>query len=112
MAGAESGIPLREEGGTVPVRDVVRYMCSNGYDFRHFAATAISPALAVVIIWTCYGVPALSSGAEAEEAGIHENPKRNQMLGLAQGLLASADILKTALSGSIRSSNVALWSAK
>ena len=34
------------------------------------------------------------------------------MPALAQGLPASADILKTALSGSIRSSNVALWSAK
>lgn len=99
MVGGDSGLPLREGGDTVPVRDVVRYMYSNGYDLRHFAATAISPAFAEVILWAYHGVRALSSGTGAGEAGIPEKLKRNQMLVLAHGLLASANILKTALSG-------------
>ena len=99
MVGADSGISLREGGDTVPVRDVVRYMYSNGYDFRHFAATAISPALAEVSLRAYHGVRALASGAEEEEAGIPEKMKRDQMLVLAHGLLASANVLKTALYG-------------
>ena len=99
MAGGDSGIPLREGGDTVPVRDVVRYMYSNGYDLRHFAATAIPPALAEVILRAYHGVRAFASGTEAGEAGIPEKLKRNQMLVLAHGLLASANILKTALAG-------------
>ena len=99
MVGADSGISLREGGDTVPVRDVVRYMYSNGYDLRHFAAAAISPAVAEVILWAYHGVRGLASDAEAEAAGIPERLKRNQMLVLAHGLLTSANILKTALCG-------------
>ena len=99
MVDGDSGIPLRKGGDTVPVRDVIRYMYSNGYDLRHFATTAISPALAEVILWAYHGIRALASGAGPAEAGIAERLKRKQMLVLAHGLLASANILKTALSG-------------
>ena len=74
-------------------------MYSNGYDLRHFATAAISPALAEVILQAYHGVRGLASGAEAGEAGIPGRLKRNQMPVLAHGLLTSANILKTALCG-------------
>ena len=99
LVSAKSGLTLKEGGDPVPVRDVVRYMYSNGYDLRHFMTTTISPAIAEVILWAYHGVRACAAGPEPGEAGIPDRLKREQMLALTHGLLASANILKTALYG-------------
>ena len=74
-------------------------MYSNGYDLRHFITMKISPAIAEVILWVYHGVRACAASSEPGEAGIPERLKREQMLALTHGLLASANILKTALYG-------------
>ena len=99
LVSAKSGFPLREGGDTVPVRDVARYMYSNGYDLRHFVTMVISPAIAEVILWAYHGVRACAAGPEPREGGIPDRLKREQMLALTHGLLGSANILKTALYG-------------
>ena len=99
LLGAKSGFTLKEGGDPVPVRDVVRYMYGNGYDLRHFVTMKISPAIAEVILWAYHGVRACVDSPEPGEAGIPERLKRKQMLALTHGLLASANILKTALYG-------------
>ena len=96
---AESGFTLAEGGDPVPVRDVVRYMYSNGCDLRHFLTMKISPAIAAVILSAYHAVRACGAGPEPGEAGIPEKLKREQMLALTHGLLASANVLKTALYG-------------
>ena len=83
----------------MPVRDVARYMYSNGYDLRHFVTMAISPAIAEVILCAYHGVRACAAGPEPREGGIPDRLKREQMLALTHGLLGSANILKTALYG-------------
>ena len=99
LISAKSGFTLREGAGTVSVRDVTRYMYANGYDLRHFMTTKMSPAIAEVILGTYHGVRACASGPGIGKAGIPDKLKREQMLALAHGLLASANILKTALYG-------------
>ncbi len=99
LVSAKSGFTLREGGDPVAVRDVVRHMYSNGYDLRHFVTTTISPAIAEVILWAYHGARACAAGPEPEEAGFPDRLKREQMLALTHGLLASANILKTALYG-------------
>ncbi|MDE0125441.1 MAG: hypothetical protein OXN97_12785 [Bryobacterales bacterium] len=99
LMGAKSGFTLREGGDPVSVRDVVRYMYANGYDLRHFMTTTISPAIAEVILWAYHGVRACAVGPAPEEPRIAERLKREQMLALTHGLLASTNILKTALYG-------------
>ena len=99
LVGAKSGFTLREGGDPVPVRDVARYMYGNGYDLRHFMTMKISPAIAEVILGAYHGVRACAAGLEPGEAGIPDRLKREQMLALTHGLLASANILKTALYG-------------
>ena len=99
LVSAKSAFPLREGGDTVPVRDVARYMYSNGYDLRHFVTMAISPAIAEVILCAYHGVRACAAGPEPREGGIPDRLKREQMLALTHGLLGSANILKTALYG-------------
>ena len=74
-------------------------MYSNGYDLRHFMTMKISPAIAEVILWAYHGVRACGASPEPREAGIPDKLKREQMLALTHGLLASANILKTALYG-------------
>ncbi|MXZ17260.1 MAG: hypothetical protein F4069_09155 [Rhodothermaceae bacterium] len=99
LVGAKSGFTLKEGGGPVPVRDVVRYMYANGYDLRHFMATAISPTIAEAILWSYHGVRANGDNSESGKTGIPEKLKREQMLVLTHSLLGSANILKTALHG-------------
>ena len=99
LVNAKSGFTLKEGGDPVAVRDVARYMYANGYDLRHFMTTKISPAIAEVILSAYHGVRDFSTGAEPGEPGLPDKLKREQMLVLTHGLLASANILKTALYG-------------
>ncbi len=99
LISAKSGFTLREGGDTVSVRDVTRYMYANGYDLRHFVTMKISPAIAEVILGAYHGVRACVADTEPGEAGLPDQLKREQMLALTHGLLASANILKTALYG-------------
>ena len=96
---ANSGLTLKKDGDPVSVRNVVRYMYANGYDLRHFATTKISPAVAEIILSAYHGVRACADGSDPGEPAIPERLKRAQMLALTHGLLASANILKTALYG-------------
>ena len=99
LVGTESGLALRKGGDPVPVRDVVRYMYSNGYDLRHFVTMKISPAIAEFILWAYHGIRACADGSESDEGGIPDRLKREQMHALTHGALVSANILKTALYG-------------
>ena len=99
LVSAKSGFTLKEGGDTVSVRDVARYMYANGYDLRHFATMKISPAIAEVILGTYHRVRACAANPEPGEPGLPDKLKREQMLALTHGLLASANILKTALYG-------------
>lgn len=99
LVSANSGITLRKGGDPVAVRDVVRYMYANGYDLRHFMTTKISPAIAETILTAYHGVRACAANAEPGGPGLPERLKREQMLVLTHALLASANILKTALYG-------------
>ena len=99
LVSAKSGFTLKEGGDTASVRDVARYMYSNGYDLRHFMTMKISPAIAEVVLWAYHGVRACAAGSEPGESGIADRLKREQMLALTHGLLASTNILKTALYG-------------
>ena len=74
-------------------------MFANGYDHRHFMTTTISPAIAEAILGAYHGVRACAANPEAAEPGLPDKLKREQMLVLTHGLLASANILKTALYG-------------
>ena len=99
LISAKSGFTLKEEGDTVSVRDVARYMYANGYDLRHFMTMKISPAIAEIILSAYHGARACVVDTEPGEAGLPDQLKREQMLALTHGLLASANILKTALYG-------------
>jgi len=99
LVSAKSGFTLRGDGDPVPVKDVARYMYSNGYDLRHFVTMKISPAIAEIILWTYHGIRAHADGSATSEGGIAERLKREQMQALIHGALASANILKTALYG-------------
>lgn len=97
--GANAGITLKKGGDPVPVRHVVRYMYANGYDLRHFATAAISPAVAEIVLSAYHGVRAFADGSEPGDPSVPQRLKQAQMLALTHGLLASANILKTALYG-------------
>ena len=99
LVNAKPGFTLKEGGDPVAVRDVVRYMYANGYDLRHFMTTKISPAIAEVILGAYHGVRNCVDNPEPDELGIPNKLKREQMLVLTHSLLASANILKTALYG-------------
>ena len=99
LISAKSGFTLKEGGDTVSVRDVARYMYANGYDLRHFVTMKISPAIAEVILTAYHGVRTCATGSEPGKPGLPDRLKREQMLALTHGLLASANILKTALYG-------------
>ena len=99
LVSANAGITLRKGGDTVAVRHVVRYMYANGYDLRHFMTTKISPAIAEAILGAYHGVRACAANPEPAEPGLPDKLKREQMLVLTHGLLASANILKTAMYG-------------
>ena len=99
LIGMKSGFNLKEGGDPVPVKDVARYMYSNGYDLRHFMTMSISPAIAEVILWAYHGLRAQVDRSKAGKEGIAEKLRRGQMIALTHGALASANILKTALYG-------------
>lgn len=99
LVGAKSGFTLREGGDPVPVRDVVRYMYSNGYDLRHFVTMKVSPAIAELILWSYHGIRAHAVGSDPGDVGIPDRLKREQMQALTHAALASANVLKTALYG-------------
>ena len=99
LVNAKPGFTLKEGGDPVAVRDVVRYMYANGYDLRHFMTTKISPAIAEAILGAYHGVRDCVDNPEPAEPGFPDKLKREQMLALTHGLLASANILKTALYG-------------
>ena len=99
LVDAKPGFTLRKGGDPVAVRDVVRYMYANGYDLRHFMTTMISPAIAEVILGAYHGVRACTANPEPGEPVLPDKLKREQMLVLTHGLLASANVLKTALYG-------------
>ena len=99
LVDAKPGFTLKEGGDPVAVRDVVRYMYANGYDLRHFMTTKISPAIAEAILGAYHGVRARAANPEPGEPGLPEKLKREQMLALTHGMLASANIMKTALYG-------------
>ncbi len=99
LVSAKSGFTLREGGDPVSVRDVTRHMYANGYDLRHFMTTRISPAIAEVILSAYHGVRAFAAGQGPEQASLPDKLKHEQMLALTHGLLASANVLKTALYG-------------
>lgn len=96
---ANSGFTLKKGGDPVSVRNVVRYMYANGYDLRHYATTTISPAVAEIILRTYHAVRSLDGGPEPGEPATPDRLKQAQMLALTHGLLASSNILKTALYG-------------
>ena len=99
LVDAKPGFTLKKGGDPVAVRDVVRYMYANGYDLRHFMTTKISPAIAEAILGAYHGVRACAANPEPGEPGLPGKLKREQMLALTHGMLASANILKTALYG-------------
>ena len=99
LISVKPGITLKKGGDPVAVRDVVRYMYANGYDLRHFTTTKISPAIAEAILGTYHSVRTCAADPEPGEPGIPESLKREQMLALTHGLLASSNILKMALYG-------------
>ncbi len=99
LVDAKPGFTLKEGGHTVSVRDLVRYMYSNGYDLRHMMTMSISPAIAEIILWSYHAVRACGASPEPPEVEIAERLKREQMVTLAHALLASANVLKTALYG-------------
>ena len=92
----DSGFTLREDGDPVSVPNLVRYMYSNGYDLRHFATMAIVPAVADLLIRIYHF---LRTHEPAEGLGNRGRLKLSQMLTLTHGLLASGNIVKTALYG-------------
>ena len=99
LVSADSRIALKDGGKSVPVRDVIRYMYGNGYDLQHFLTMTISPAVAEIILWAYHGVRASLADTHPGGSRIQVGLKREQMAALTHRLLASANILKTALYG-------------
>ena len=96
---ANSGLTLKKGGAPVSVNDVVRYMYANGYDLRHFATMTISPAVAEIVVRTYDAIQTRRGAGDAGKSGIRARLKLSKMLALTHGLLASSNILKTALYG-------------
>ena len=94
-----SGFAVREGGDPVSVPNLIRYMYSNGYDLRHFATMAIVPAFAELIIRFYHFVRTAGPDEELGSDRIRGRLKLSQMLALTHGLLASGNVVKTALYG-------------
>ena len=94
-----STFTLKEGGDPVSVPNLVRHMYSNGYDLRHFATMTIVPAVAELIIRSYHFVRTRGQAEELGKDGIRGRLKLSQMLALTHGLLASGNIVKTALYG-------------
>ena len=74
-------------------------MYANGYDLRHLATMAISPAVAETIVRTYDAIRTPRDGSNVGKSDIRAKLKLSTMLALTHGLLASSNILKTALYG-------------
>ena len=96
---ADSGFTLKKGGAPVSVNNVVRYMYANGYDLRHSATMTISPAVAETIVRTYDAIRTPRDGRDVGKSDIRAKLKLSTMLALTHGLLASSNILKTALYG-------------
>lgn len=94
-----SGFALREGGDPVSVPNLIRYMYSNGYDLRHFATMAIVPGFAELTIRIYRYVRTAAEGEALGKDSIRDRLKLSQMLMLTHSLLASGNIVKTALYG-------------
>lgn len=94
-----SGFTLREGGDPVSLPNLIRYMYSNGYDLRHFATMAIVPGFAELVIRVHHYVRAAARGEALGKDGIRNRLKLSRMLMLTHSLLASGNIVKTALYG-------------
>lgn len=94
-----SGFTLKEGGDPVSAPNLIRYMYSNGYDLRHFATMAIVPAVAELMVRTYHFVRTAGQDEELGRDGIRGRLKLSQMLALTHGLLASGNVVKTALYG-------------
>lgn len=93
----DSGFTLTEGGDQVSVPNLVRYMYSNGYDLRHFATMAIVPGFAELAIRIYHYVLIAARGEALGKSRIRDRLKLSQMLMLTHSLLASGNIVKTAL---------------
>ena len=96
---ANSGLTLKKGGTPVSVNDVVRYVYANGYDLRHLATMTISPAVAETLVRTYDAIRIRRDGGDVGKSDIRAKLKLSTMLALTHGLLASSNILKTALYG-------------
>lgn len=94
-----SGFTLQEGGDPVSVPNLVRHMYSNGYDLRHFATMAIVPGFAELAIRIYHYVRTTAQGDALGKDSIRDRLKLSQMLMLTHSLLASGNIVKTALYG-------------
>lgn len=94
-----SGFTLREGGDPVSVTHLIRHMYSNGYDLRHFATMAVAPGFAELAIRIHHYVRVAARGEKLGKDGIRDRLKLSQMLTLTHALLASGNIVKTALYG-------------
>ena len=94
---APSGLTLRENGNIVSINELVRYMYTNGYDFRHFLTMAIVPAVAEMIIRIYHAMRTRSGEGELGKEGVRGKIKLSKMLILTHLLLSGGNILKTAL---------------
>lgn len=94
-----SSFTLQEGGDPVSVPNLVRHMYSNGYDLRHFATMAIVPGFAELAIRTYHYVRTAGQDEEVGRNRIRGRLKLSQMLALTHGLLASGNLVKTALYG-------------
>lgn len=74
-------------------------MYSNGYDLRHFATMAIVPSFAELAVRIYHYVRAAAQSEVLGKDSIRDRLKLSQMLILTHSLLASGDIVKTALYG-------------
>lgn len=71
----------------------------NGYDLRHLATMTISPAVAETIVRTYDAIRTPRDDGDGGKSDIRARLKLSKMLVLTHGLLASSNILKTALCG-------------
>ena len=74
-------------------------MYANGYDLRHLATMTISPAVAETLVRTYDAIRTGRDGGDVGKSDVRAKLKLSTMLALTHGLLASSNILKTALYG-------------
>jgi len=99
MITMNSGLTLSDKPGATPVSvtHVTRYMYSHGYDLRHYATMSLVPAMAELTIRTYHAVRTWQAGDELGVADIRGRMKLAKMLTLTHALLASSNVVKTAL---------------